>query len=122
VSLQISTRKSGEITILELRGRSTIEGESELLSRCLKRLIANGAFKLLLKLSGLSQLDSSGVGVIIDTFVSVRNQGGELKLLCPRGRVLEVLRVLRLTEVIPCFDDENDALASFQPAGVRSSP
>ena len=48
-------------------------------------------------------------------YVSVKRSDGELKLLSPRGRVLDVLRVFRLLDVIPSFEDETNALASFQP-------
>jgi len=105
------------VTTLDPRGCSTIEGESELLSGLLKRLIANGARKLSLNLQDLTQIDSTGISVIIETFVSLRKKGGELKLLCPKGRVLEVLRVLRITEIIPCFETEAQALASFRARG-----
>jgi anti-sigma B factor antagonist len=116
VGLQISIREFGDVTILDLRGRSTIDGaESELLSSHLRKLIANGVRRVLLNLTNLNQVDSSGVGVIIATYVSLRDLGGELKLLCPSGRVLEVLRVLHLLEIIPSFADEAQALGSFQP-------
>jgi anti-anti-sigma factor len=115
VGLQISIRESGDVTILDLRGRSTIDGgESELLSSCLRKLIAKGARKLLLNLADLTQVDTSGVGVIVATYVSLREQGGDLKLLCPGGRVREVFRVLRLQEIFPSFEEETQALASFR--------
>lgn len=123
LGLQISIRKSGDVTILDLRGRSTIDGgESELLSSRLKEFVANGVRKLLLNLADLTQVDTSGVSVIIGTYISLRNRGGELKLLCPRGRVLEVFRVLRLLEFIPSFDDETQALARFRPKGYAARP
>jgi len=123
VSLQISIRESGDITILDLRGRSTIDGgESELLSSHLQKLVANGARKLLLNLGDLTQIDSSGVSIIVGTCVSVRGRGGDLKLLRPRGRVLEVLRALHLLEMILSFEDETQALASFRPLGYFAKP
>lgn len=115
MGLQISIRESGDVTILDLRGRSTIDGESELLDNRLRKLIANGVRRVLLNLTDLTQVDSSGVGVIIDSYVSLRDQGGNLKLLCPQGRVREVLRVLRLLEIIPYFENETEALVSFRP-------
>jgi anti-sigma B factor antagonist len=122
VGLQISIRESGDVTILDLRGRSTIDGgESELLSSHLKKLVAKGAHKLLLNLAGLNQLDSSGVGIIIETYVSVKRQGGDLKLLCPCGRVLEVLTLFRLLDRIPSFEDEAQALGSFRPRGYAAT-
>lgn len=121
MSLKTSIREFGDVTILDLGGRSTIEGESELLSGRLKKMAAKGARKLLLNLRDLTQIDCTGVGVIIETFVSLRKKGGELKLLCPKGRVLEVLRVLRITKIIPCFETETQALASFRPQAYAAA-
>jgi anti-sigma B factor antagonist len=116
LGLQISIREFGDIIVLDLRGRSTVnDSESETLSRYLRKLISSDARKLLLNVADLEQIDSSGISVIIDTYVSLRDKGGELKLLRPGGSVLEVLRVLRLLEVIPSFEDENQAVASFRP-------
>jgi stage II sporulation protein AA (anti-sigma F factor antagonist) len=118
VGLQISIRESADVTILDLRGTSTIDGgESELLSSRLKELVANGVRKLLLSLADLTQVDSSGVGIIVETYLSLKQQRGELKLLCPRGQVLEVLTLFRLLGTIPSFEDETQALASFRPQG-----
>jgi len=115
VGLQISVRESGDVTIADLRGRSTVnDGESELLSRHLHKLVANGVRKLLVNLAELTQIDSSGVSIIAETYVNLKRQGGRLKLLCPRGRVLQVLTVFRLLDVIESFEDESKALASFQ--------
>jgi anti-sigma B factor antagonist len=115
VGLQISIRVSGDVTILDLRGRATIGADSELLSSHLRELLANGVRKLLLNLADLTQLDSSGISTIARSYVSLRRQGGDLKLLRPRGRVLMVLKVLHLLDIIPSFGDETQALASFQP-------
>jgi anti-anti-sigma factor len=68
MGLEISTRQSGDITILDLRGRSTIDGgESELLSDYLRKSLAKDARTLLLHLAVLTQIDSSGVSVRIET-------------------------------------------------------
>ena len=123
MSLQISIRESGDVTILDLQGRSTIDGgESELLNSRLKELVANGVRKLLLNLVNLTQVDSSGVGIIVGTYVSLKRQGGDLKLLCPCGRVLEVLTVFRLLDTIPSFEEEAQALASFRPLSYFAKP
>jgi anti-anti-sigma factor len=123
VGLQISIRESGDVTILDLRGRSTIDGgESQLLSSQLQKLLATGVRKLLLNLGDLTQVDSSSVSIIVGTYVSLRSQGSELKLLRPGGHVLEVFRVLRLLEIIPTFENETEALASFRPLGYIAKP
>lgn len=123
MGLHVSIRKSEDVTILDLRGRSTIDrGESELLGSHLQKLTASGVRKLLLNLTNLTQIDSSGVSVIVTTYRSLRGQGGDLKLLCPRGCVREVFTVLRLLEIIPSFQDESEALASFRPLGSFAQP
>lgn len=115
VSLQVSIRESGDITILDVRGKITIEGGSGLLDRHLKQLAGRGVHKFLLNLTDATQVDSSGLNIILETYVSLKKREGDLKLLRPRNHVLEVLRVLHLLDVIPCFDNEGEALASFKP-------
>ena len=117
MSLQISIRESGDVTILDLQGRATIGADTELLSSHLQELVALGVRKLLLNLADLTQVDSSGVSTIVGRYVSLRRQGGSLKLLRPCGRVRAALRVIRLLEIIPTFEDETQALASFRPQG-----
>jgi anti-sigma B factor antagonist len=122
VGLQVSIRKSGDVSVLDLRGRSTIGGDSELLSNHLEKLVSKGVRKLLLNLADLTQVDSSGVSIIVETFVSLKYRGGDIKLLHPKGRVLEVFKELRLLEIIPSFEDETQALASFRPQGYFAKP
>ena len=101
---------------MDLRGRSTVnDGESEQFSRGLGKLVASGARKLLLNLADLTQIDSSGVSIIAETYLALKRQGGRLKLLCPRGRVLQVLTVFRFLDVLESFEEEAKALASFEP-------
>jgi anti-anti-sigma factor len=122
MSLHISIRESDDVTIMDLRGRSTISGgESELLSRHLRELVAKGGGNLLLNIRDLSQVDSSGVSILIEMYVSLKRQGGNLKLLCPGGRVLQVLNVFHLLDIIPSFYDEAQALASFGPRSYSAS-
>jgi anti-anti-sigma factor len=122
VDLQVSTRKSGDVTIVDLRGRAIIGPDSDELSGHLSKLISAGALKLLLNLTDVTQLDSSGISAIVGTYVSLSRQAGSLKLLRPRGRVRTVLRVIRLPKVIPTFEDEAEALASFRSRGFSAAP
>jgi anti-anti-sigma factor len=118
VGLEISIRKSDDVTIVDLRGSSTLnDGESELLSSHLKKLLASGMHRLLLNLRELTYVDSSGIGILVATYASLRRQGGDLKLLSPTDRVRKVLTLFRLQNIIPSFEDEAQALASFGPLG-----
>ena len=112
--LQISIREFAGVTVLDIQGRATIGVGRFLLSVHLRKLVAKGVRKLLLNLADLAQLDSSGISPAVGTYVSLSRQGGSLKLVCPRGRVQDVLRVMRVADFIPTFEDETQALASFQ--------
>ena len=120
MGLQILIRECGDVTILDLRGRATIGVDSDLLIGHLNKLIASGVLKVLLNLADMTQLDSSGISAIVGTFVSLRAKNGDLKLLYPCGHVLEVLRTLHLLEIIPSFEDETQALASFRQRGYSA--
>ncbi len=111
--LQVTMRQSGDVTLLDLEGRATIGPANDLLAAELARLIKGGARKLLINLRGVKQVDSSSISTLVRTFVSLQSAGGSLKLLGPQGRVRAVLGLTRLLSVIPNFDDEAAALASF---------
>jgi anti-anti-sigma factor len=120
MSLQITLRKSDEVTILDLAGRMVFAADTKLLSAQLQELAAQGARKLLLNMTAVTQMDSSSISVIAKTYASVVRQGGSLKLLRLGGHALEVFRVLHLVEIIPSFEDEAQALASFQVLGYSA--
>lgn len=121
MSLEISTRKSGPITIVDLVGRAAIGDDNDRLHATLNKLVGDGAQHLLLNLSDVTKVDSSSIGTIAATYVNLSGQGGALKLLCPHGSVREALTVTRLLERIPNFDDEAKALASFEPRASSAS-
>jgi anti-anti-sigma factor len=120
--LQISIRESGDVSILDLRGHAMIGNDDDLLSKQLQALLGSGTRNLVLNLADLAQIDSSGVSTVIKTHVSLGRRGGRLALLRPNGRVLVVLKVIHLLEIIPTFEDEAEALASFQPRGYSATP
>jgi anti-anti-sigma factor len=112
VGLQISIRESDGVTIVDLNGKATIGHDNDLLNSNLRKLVASGVRNLLLNLANLTQVDSSSIGTIASTFVSLRRQGGNLKLLRLGGRVRAALDATRLLDHIPTFEEETEALAS----------
>ncbi len=114
MSLEISTRKVGDISVLDLKGRATLGKDTDKLNDALRDLVAGGARKVLVNLADLTQMDSSGIATIVRTFVSLGVAGGMMKLLSPSGRVRDVLEVTHLLKAIPHFENEAQALASFR--------
>ncbi len=113
MSLEVSVRESGDVRILEARGRATIGEGSDRLHRELRFLIDNGWRKILVNLAEVQQIDSSGISALVRNCSGLVRAGGSLKLVCPPGRVRDALEVTRLLAVIPAFNDEGSALASF---------
>jgi anti-sigma B factor antagonist len=122
MGLQISTRESDGITILDLTGRVMAGPDSDLLSPNLQELVNKRATKLLLNLTAVTQIDSWSINAIAKTYGSLSRQGGSLKILCPSSRIRAVLRVVHLLDLIPTFEDEAEALASFRPLGYSVKP
>ncbi len=83
MSMKASTRQVDGITIVDLSGRITLGEGSVVLRDTIKDLLGKGQKKILLNLGDVSYIDSSGIGELVSAFTSVRNQGGELKLLEP---------------------------------------
>ncbi|HEY7679651.1 MAG TPA: STAS domain-containing protein, partial [Terriglobia bacterium] len=96
MALEIKVREFGDISILDLLGRATIGLGNDLLNAKLRQVVEGGAKKILLNLTGLLQIDSSGISSIVRTFVTLERAGGSLRLLHAEGRVKEVLAVTRL--------------------------
>jgi anti-anti-sigma factor len=117
VDLKVDARKTGDVTILDLHGSAMIGASCEFLSCEIKRHREAGAKKVLVNLRDLIQIDSSGISALVGNFIGMGRTGGSLKLLAPKGRVREVLSVMRLLDVIPAFEDETKALSSFGVAG-----
>ena len=113
MAMELAKRVSGDVTIIDIKGRCTLGEETEHLDRELKKVIDGGCRKLLLNLTNLLQIDSTGVSTIVATYVSLRRLKGEVKLLHPTGRVQTVLAITHLLQVIPNFEEEDQAVASF---------
>ena len=116
MGLQVSIRRVGSVTIVDFQGRATFGSDSDSLGDCLRKLIDDGERNVLLNLAGLTQLDSTSLSILSRAYVSLRREGGSLKLLSPRGSVRLVLETLHLLDVIPSYNDEEQAVASFSKA------
>jgi anti-sigma B factor antagonist len=111
--LDIATREVGHATILDINGRIVLGDEIGALRTAVRNLIAEGKKKIILNLAAVDYIDSSGVGELVGSFTTVRNAGGELKLLNLTQKVHDVLHVTKLYTVFDIKDDEFNAVKSF---------
>lgn len=113
MSMKASTRQIQDVTVVDLSGQIKLGEGSSVLRDTVKDLLAKGNRKILVNLGEITYIDSSGIGELISAFTSVRNQGGELKLLHLTKKTHDLLQITKLYTVFDVRDDEAQALAAF---------
>jgi anti-sigma B factor antagonist len=103
----------GDVTVIDAAGRITLGEGASAFRDMIRDLAAKGDRKLLLNLSEVSYIDSSGIGELVSGFTTVTNHGGSLKLVGLSKRVKDLLQITKLYTVFEVFDDEADAIRSF---------
>ena len=113
MTLKASSRQVDGVNIVDLNGRITLGEGSVILRDTVRDLISKGRKHILLNLGDVTYIDSSGIGELVSAFTSVRNQGGELKLLKLTKKVHDLLQITKLYTVFDVRDDEAQAVQSF---------
>lgn len=111
--MTITTREVSQVTIVDLDGRITLGDETEKLRDTIRQLIASGKKKIVLNLTRVEYIDSSGVGELVSSFTAVRNAGGDLKLFGLTKKVHDLLYITKLYTVFDIKEDEFTAVKSF---------
>ena len=111
--MEIEERVVNNVTILDLKGKITLNEGDEVLKDKINSLILQGHKKILLNLADVPYIDSAGLGEIVRTYTTVSRQGGQLKLVNLTKRITDLLMITKLLTVFETFDSEADALKSF---------
>jgi anti-sigma B factor antagonist len=113
MALQISERTSGDVTILDLKGRVVLgEGDDPFRQR-IESFIKRGSLKIVLNLRDVTYIDSAGVGVMVGRLVALRKLGGDIRLVNLVQRNLRVMTITKLVSVFETFESEDEAVKSF---------
>ncbi len=113
MSVNLTNRQVGDITVIDVAGRITLGEGSSALRDALRDLISKGQKKILLNLGDVSYIDSSGIGELVSGFTTVTNQGGQLKLLNLTKRVKDLLQITKLYTVFDVHDEESTAIRAY---------
>ena len=113
MSVKLNTRQVGDVTVIDAAGRITLGEGASTFRDSIRDLAAQGNKKILLNLSDVSYIDSSGIGEMVSSYTTVTNQGGQLKLLGLSKRVKDLLQITKLYTVFEVHDDEAAAIRSF---------
>jgi len=111
--MTLNERRIGDVTVLDLKGRLVLEDGDAVLRTRVNELVEQGRTKVVLNLKDVIYIDSCGVGVLIAKLVSMRNKGGDLRLLNLTERSHRLLEISQLLNVFAIYKDEPEAVHSF---------
>ncbi len=111
--MSIPSRQRDGVTILEPKGKITIGIGDVALRNAVHDALNGGSKQILINLSGVTTMDSSGIGELVSTYTTVTNRGGKLKLLHLPPKIQDIMQVTQLITVFEVFDDEDEAVRSF---------
>lgn len=113
-ALTISERAVGEVTILTLAGQILLDDGDLAFTRCIRDLVDRGKVRIIVDLGAVTYIDSSGVGALAAKLKTVREKGGDMRLLNLTSRSQRLFGMLRLMSAFERFEDESSALRSFE--------
>ena len=111
--MRANSRTSGNVEIIALDGKITIGAGDTQLREVITNAVNSGKTNILLDLSKVTTIDSSGIGELVGSYTTVTNRGGKLKLLHLPAKLNELLHVTQLITVFEVYENEPDALKSF---------
>jgi anti-sigma B factor antagonist len=111
--MTIKERSVGSVTVLDCDGKLVLGDGDALLKDKIHSLVFQGRKSIVLNLGGVSYVDSSGLGALVASSVTVKNNGGQIKLVNLTKRLHDLLVISKLVNVFESFDSEDEALRSF---------
>ena len=111
MELSLSTHTVGEHTVLEVGGEVDVYTAPRLRERLIE-LVEGGARHVVVDLSRVEFLDSTGLGVLVGGLKRVRAHEGSLRLVCTQERILKIFRITGLTKVFPISDTVEQAVTA----------
>ena len=105
-----------DVTVLVIRGRVTLGIDTRQLEDTVGELEREGVTRLVFDLAGVDYMDSAGLGLLTRCAVSMRNSGGAFHLARVNTKVQHLLKVTRLSEMIPSFASAGEACEAFGEA------
>ena len=113
MSLTIDQRKSEAVTVVDLSGKIVLGEPGSRLLETVKQLVGQGERKIVCNLEGVSYMDSSGLGTLVNCCNAVTERQGRFKLMKVHGNIRDLLRITKLLTFFEIFEDETAAIQSF---------
>jgi anti-sigma B factor antagonist len=114
MSFQVAARELDRIIVVDVVGRLTLTDSRTQLRDLVHVFTGNGHRKFLINLEGVDFVDSNGLGELTRCFCSVRQAGGEMKLVHVNARVQALLEMTRISNLFDIHTEEYAALEAFR--------
>jgi len=111
--MTIQERTVGSATVLDCDGKLVLGDGDALLKDKIHSLVFQQRKQIVMNLGGVSYVDSSGLGALVAASVTVKNAGGQIKLVNLTKRLHDLLSIAKLLTVFDAYDSEEEALRSF---------
>jgi anti-sigma B factor antagonist len=115
MTLKIDTQKVDGVTVVSCHGRIVFGEEAAALRDTLKGLL-NSTRQIVLNLSGVTYIDSGGLGTLVGVYSSARAAGADIKLTGLGQRLRDTLQITKLVTVFEVYDNDQQAIATFRKA------
>jgi len=119
INLYINERNVEDVTVLDLKGRVRIGGGTLALHKAIRCLVQEGKTQILLNLADVTYIDSSGLGELISSHVTLSDKGGAINLMHLTEGLRGLMMIAKLLTVFTVYDNEPEALASFVGETLR---
>jgi len=111
--MEIDSSESDGVTVIAVRGVINFGESARQFSSFLQGLLDSGAPAVLVDMSGIDNVDSTGLGELVGYLQRFEKEGRRLALLRPHRRILSLLRLTRLDEIFPVYEDREAAIAEL---------
>ncbi len=110
--MKISTRRLDTTTILDVTGNIDMSNSPEVRKTLLQDLREKGVSRVVLNLSAVAYIDSSGVASLVEGLKASKESGTRFILFGLSDSAREVLKISRLLKLFEVYDNETQAIAS----------
>ena len=111
--LRIESREKNGVVILDIQGKLMGGPDAETFKNTIHKTIEKGGKQVIVNLHSVDWINSTGMGILISGYTTMRRSGGDLRLLHVSDKIQSILYVTKLNMIFKCFDNEDEAVASF---------
>jgi len=112
--MRLESRERDGVVVLDLQGKLMGGPDADLFKSTIHALLEKGSKKIVVNLHNIDWINSTGMGILISGYTTMRRSGGDLRLLHVSDKIQSILYVTKLNLIFKCYGDEDEAVASYK--------